>query len=84
MPKSKQRQKPQRRAYVPPAKVKKKKPSPRWYPFLMLGLIFAGVAIIVLNYMGLVPGSGGVAGPQYLWIGLGLIAAGFIASTGYR
>lgn len=84
MPKSKNRPKPKRRSYVPPPKVKKRKASPRWYPYLVLGLMFLGVAIIVLNYVGLVPGTGGAAASLYLWVGLGLIAAGFIAATGWR
>ena len=50
----------------------------------MLGLMVLGVLCIVLNYMQLIPGTNGIAQPQWLWIGLGLIAAGFVASTGYR
>ncbi|MEX1045827.1 MAG: cell division protein CrgA [Actinomycetota bacterium] len=84
MPKSKGRQKQKRRSYVPPPPKKKRKPSPKWYGVVLLALMFIGVGIIVLNYMGLVPGSGGVAASKYLWVGLGFIAAGFLGSTRWR
>jgi hypothetical protein len=41
----------------------------------------AGVLIIVLNYMGAVPGG---TQQHYLWIGLGVIAVGFVAATRWR
>ena len=50
MPKSRQRQKKPSRSYVAPPTKPKPKPSPRWYGFLVLGLILLGVLIIVLNY----------------------------------
>ena len=43
-----------------------------------------GVLTIVLNYMGLIPGTGGAASNLYLWVGLGAIAVGFAASTQWR
>lgn len=77
MPKSKSK----RRRYQPPPK-KNPKPSPRWLGPVVLGILFAGVGVIVLNYLGvLLPGS-----PRnlYLWIGLGGIAVGFGAATQLR
>jgi len=79
MPKSKGK----RRRYQPPPKPKPK-PSPRWFGAAILTILFGGVAVIVLNYLGLkqvLPGS-----PQnlYLWIGLGSIAVGFGAATQWR
>jgi LPXTG-motif cell wall-anchored protein len=46
--------------------------------------MFLGVMIIVLNYFGLIPGTGDTASNTYLFVGLGLIAAGFIAATQWR
>lgn len=77
MPKSKSK----RRRYQPPPKPKPK-PSPKWLGPLILTILFGGVAVIVLNYLGvLLPGS-----PRnlYLWVGLGGIAVGFAAATQWR
>jgi len=81
MPKSRQRQKRSTRGYAPPPTKRKPKSSPRWYGFLVLGLILVGVLLIVLNSMGAVPGG---TQQHYLWIGLGVIAAGFVAATRWR
>lgn len=77
MPKSKSK----RRRYQPPPKPKPK-PSPMWFGVTILVVLFGGVIVIVLNYLGfLLPGS-----PRnlYLWVGLGAIAAGFAAATQWR
>ncbi len=88
MPESKGRKsKQKRRPYVPkpaPKKVVKRKPSSKWYVGFVIGLGALGVLIIVLNYMQLVPFSGGVTKPENLWIGLGFIAGAFIAATRLR
>jgi len=81
MPRSRQRQKRSSRPYAPPPPKKRPKASPRWYGFLVLGLMLVGVAVIVLNYMNLVPGG---TQQHWLWIGLGVIAAGFVAATQWR
>ena len=52
--------------------------SPWWVPALMVAFFGAGVLIIMLNYLSLIGGS---ANNAYLFIGLGLIVAGFITST---
>jgi hypothetical protein len=77
------RSKAKRRRYQPPPR-KKPKPSPKWYGVVILGLMFAGVIIIVVNYLGLIPGTGGVASNVYLFVGLGSIALGFMAATRWR
>jgi hypothetical protein len=51
---------------------------------VILSILFAGVLVIVLNYLGLIPGTGGQARNLYLWIGLGMIAVGFGAATRLR
>ena len=81
MPKSRGRQKRSGRPYAAPPPKKKPRSSPRWYGFLVLGLILLGVLLIVLNYMGAIPGG---TQQHWLWIGLGFIAAGFVAATQWR
>jgi uncharacterized membrane protein len=81
MPESKGRQKQRsnRRPYVPAAPVKKRRSSPPWYGYLTLGFMVFGVAIIVWNYM-----RGDSANPTFLFVGLGLIAVGFGLATQWR
>ena len=54
------------------------KVSPWWVPALMIGFFVAGVLVILLNYLSLLGGS---ASNVYLFVGLGLIVAGFVTST---
>jgi hypothetical protein len=54
------------------------KVSPWWVPTLMVAFFVLGVVVILLNYLSLLGGS---ASNVYLFIGLGLIVCGFIAST---
>jgi hypothetical protein len=79
VPKSKSK----RNRYIPPPP-KKKKPSPRWFGWLIIGVMALGVLLIVTNYMGLIPGTNGTASQVYLFGGLGLIAFGFLLSTQWR
>lgn len=79
MPRSKSK----RSRYQPPPR-KKPKPSPRWFGPLLISLMFAGVLMIVLNYMELMPGTEFGARNMWLWSGLGLIAAGFVGATQWR
>ncbi len=79
MPKSKAK----RRRHQPPPK-RKPKPSPKWFGPAILLLMFVGVIVIVLNYLGLIPGTHKQATNLYLFVGLGLIALGFGASTQWR
>lgn len=81
MPKSRSRQKRTSRPYATPPTKRRPKASPRWYGFLVIGLILFGVAVIVLNYMDFIPGG---TQQHWLWIGLGVIAGGFAASTQWR
>jgi Cell division protein CrgA len=73
MPRSKSK----RRRYTPPPR-KKHRPSPKWYGALILFTFAAGVLLIVLNYLGLVPGG---TKSLYLFVGLGAIALGFVLAT---
>jgi hypothetical protein len=90
MPKSRSRPQQKRRYYVAQPTPKKRRSSPRWFGGLILGLMFAGVIVIVLNYLGVMPGFTApfvhwVVSPDtnnfYLLGGLGLIAAGFLLAT---
>ncbi|HEX9121931.1 MAG TPA: cell division protein CrgA [Actinomycetota bacterium] len=86
MPRSKGRQKQRqsRRPYVPTPQKKKPKESPRWFGISILVVMGIGVLMIVLNYIGLMPFTGGTASNLWLWVGLGLIALGFGGATQWR
>jgi hypothetical protein len=71
---------PQSGRYTPPVP-REVKVSPVWVPILMFGLLGAGLVIIFLNYLGLLPGDTSNA---YLGLGLGAICAGIIVATQYR
>jgi hypothetical protein len=82
MPKSKGRTKRSVGRYeLRPARKQKPKKSPRWYGPTVLVVMAIGVIVIVLNYIGLMPGTGGHAQTLYLFVGLGLIAIGFVGTT---
>lgn len=55
--------------------------SPLWLPVAMLTAFICGVAVIVGNYLNLLPGG---AANQYLFVGIGLIGFGFILATQYK
>jgi hypothetical protein len=79
MPRSKSK----RRRYQPPPK-KNPKPSPTWLGATILVVLFAGVAAIVLNYLGINQVLPGAPRNLYLWTGLGAIAVGFGLATQWR
>jgi len=76
MPKSKSK----RSRYQPPPK-KKHRPSPGWFGALILVCFGLGVAMIVLNYVNLIPFWHNGTSSMFLFGGLGLIAVGFILAT---
>jgi hypothetical protein len=79
MPESRGRTKKKGGRYqLEPARKKKPKQMPRWYAPVVLGVMVAGVIVIVWNYMG------GNTQPKFMWFGLGLIALGFIGTTNIR
>lgn len=85
MPKSKTRKKKRRTATQPKTRsasvIKDKGPSPMWYVALMFGLMAVGALIIILNYVGVMPGG---TSNRWLIIGLVGIAAGFTMTLNYR
>ena len=76
MPESKSK----RSRYTPPAP-KKAPPSRLWVPTSMFTCLGAGAAVIIANYLELLPGD---VRNGYLLIGLGLLISGFVLSTRYR
>ena len=78
MPKSKVRKKKGvRRGPTQPKTVAKKQardPSPTWYIAIMFGLMALGTVVIILNYIGLMPGE---TSNTWLISGLAAIAVGF-------
>jgi hypothetical protein len=80
MPKSKGRRRPSRVDQPPPIP-EKAKISPPWYAALMFGLMAVGVLVIILNYIGLVPGG---QQSMYLYLGLAAIGGGFMMTLNYH
>lgn len=70
--------------YTPPTTGAKRGPSPRWVPVLMFGLWALGLALIILNYMGVLPGSSDGGNGWYLIAGLGAVLSGIVVATQYR
>lgn len=66
--------------YTPPVP-SEYKVSPRWVPILMFTFLGAGMLMIFLNYLGVVPGG---TSNWYLLGGLGLILSGIITATQYH
>lgn len=70
--------------YTPPGTGATKGPSPRWVPVLMFALWGVGLLVIILNYMGVLPGSADGGNGWYLVTGLVAILAGIMVATQYR
>jgi len=66
--------------YTPPTP-KTRRVSPLWVPALMFSLLACGALVVVVNYLGLLPGE---QQNKYLLVGLAEITGGFIVSTMYR
>ena len=66
--------------YTPPPP-KAKAASPLWVPVTMFALLVCGAAIVILNYLGVLPGE---QQNRYLFLGLGEITLGFVFATRYR
>lgn len=66
--------------YTPPVPNYMKE-SPRWVPILMFALLGIGVLVILLYYMGAVPGG---RSNWYLFGGLGFVLGGLFTATQYR
>jgi hypothetical protein len=80
MPKSKGRRKPKRQPQPTRPDPQKHKESPKWYVVLMFGVMAAGAILVILNYIGAVPGG---TASVWLYSGLGLIGVGFVMTLYY-
>ena len=85
MPVSKGRKKANKRP-TPPKKpvvsqVEDKGASPTWYVATMFGLMAVGIVVILINYMGVLPGG---TSNLYLLGGLAMIGVGFAMTLNYR
>jgi hypothetical protein len=69
-----------RSRYTPPPP-KNTPPSPLWVPVVMFALLVTGTLVIVVNYLGILPGE---QQNRYLLQGLAQITAGFVMATFYR
>ncbi|HZJ27140.1 MAG TPA: cell division protein CrgA [Acidimicrobiia bacterium] len=69
-----------RSRYTPPSP-KKKPPSPLWIPVMMFSLLLVGTLIVIVNYLGVLPGD---QQNRYLFLGLAEITGGFVMATRYR
>jgi len=65
--------------YTPPIP-REKRVSPRWYPWVLLGLFISGLAVIVVNYASIFWG----ASNWILLVGLAAILIGTIMATRYH
>jgi len=81
MPVSKGRRKPKRAQTTVAPQPKEERTSPKWYVALMFSLMAIGVVVILLNYMGVFPGG---TNNNYLYMGLGSIAVGFLMTLWFR
>jgi hypothetical protein len=85
MPVSKGRKKANKRPTPPKnptvSEVSEKGPSPTWYVATMFGLMAVGIIVILLNYMGILPGQ---TNNWYLIAGLAMIGVGFAMTLNYR
>ena len=85
MPVSKGRKKANKRPTPPKnpsvTRVETKGPSPTWYVVTMFGLMAVGIVVILLNYMGILPGG---TSNLYLLAGLAMIGGGFGMTLNYR
>ena len=55
--------------------------SPRWFGWLILGLMVFGIVVITLNYLSVLPGS---TSAWYLAVGLVAMFTGFYLATRYK
>lgn len=81
MPVSKGRRKPKRVHAIAAPPPKDDKSSSKWYVAAMFTLMAIGVVVILLNYIGIFPGG---TDNNYLYMGLGAIAVGFLMTLWYR
>lgn len=65
--------------YTPPSAAVKIKPSGRWVPYTVFGLLGLGLLTIVVNYM-----RDDAASNWVIFLGLGFILSGIMVATQWR
>lgn len=75
------RRQPQKRGRYTPPIPRDRRRSPKWYPFVIIGLLVAGLVLIIGNYAGIMPG-----GTDYWYLVGGIVAmvVGLILATTYH
>ncbi len=66
--------------YTPPIP-RQQRHSPRWFPFVIVGLLVLGILVIIGNYAGLAPGG---TSNWYLLFGIACIVVGLVMATFYH
>jgi len=81
MPESKGRKKRSSQRYaLHPQRKQRTKASPAWFAPVMVALMIIGIGIIVWNFFR--PNNG--FDPGVMWLGLGVLAAGFFGISFWR
>ncbi len=82
MPESKGRKKTAASRYqLHPQRKQRTKSSPKWFAPAMAALMVIGIAIIVWNFF---RNDGNSFDPGVMWLGLGVLAAGFFGISFWR
>ena len=82
MPESKGRKKTATRRYeLHPHRKQRTKSSPKWFAPAMGALMIVGIGIIVWNFF---RNDGQSFDPKIMWLGLGVLAAGFFGISFWK
>ncbi len=82
MPESKGRKKTTNRRYeLHPQRKQRTKSSPKWFAPVMVALMVLGIGIIVWNFF---RANGDGFEPAVMWLGLGVLAAGFFGISFWK
>jgi len=82
MPESKGRRKAANRRYeLHPQRKQRSKSSPAWFAPVMVALMVIGIGIIVWNFF---RNNGASFDPGVMWLGLGVLAAGFFGISFWK
>jgi high-affinity Fe2+/Pb2+ permease len=82
MPESKGRKKTTSRRYeLHPQRKQRTKSSPTWFAPVMVALMVIGIVVIVWNFF---RNDGQSFNPGVMWLGLGILAAGFFGISFWK
>ncbi|MDP9184433.1 MAG: cell division protein CrgA [Actinomycetota bacterium] len=81
MPESKGRKKTAGKRYeLHPQRKQRTKPSPKWFAPVMVLLMLIGIGVIVWNFFR----TDAPFDPKIMWLGLGILAAGFFGISFWK